>query len=534
MISVLVLISVIIFICVILNNATNRLGMPVLLAFIMLGMLFGNTGVFTLNDDAYSVVEKASTVALIFIMFYGGYGTRWSAAKPVAVESGLLATVGVLLTAGITGLCCHFLLGWNWLESFLMGSVVSSTDAASVFSILRSRKLGLKNGSASLLELESGSNDPCSYMMTVLMLSLIEGGVTAGNVVTILLSQLGFGALFGVLIAMGAIWFMKHVKFRSSGYDSLFVLAVAILSYALPSLINGNGYLSAYIVGIILGNQTIGNKKELVHFFDGVTSLMQVIIFFMLGLLAKPANLQNNVTDAVVVFLILLLVSRPLTVFMCLTPFKKYSFKQQILVSFAGLRGAASIVFAIMAMSAASFMGKDIFNVVFCIVLVSISLQGTLLPFVAKKLGQIDEKADVMKTFTDFSEETDLQFSEIKVTKENAWNDKYVKDLGLPRAMLLCQVVKHDGSVVLPNGNTKLVQGDKVIVCTKPYNNSDGQLMIVKHEIPENSRWVGLPLKDYFSTQQYQIILIERGRKRIIPNGNTILKAGDLLYINQV
>jgi cell volume regulation protein A len=366
------------------------------------------------------------------------------------------------------------------------------------------------------------------------MLSLIEGGVSAGNIALTLLSQLGFGAIFGVGIALAATWFIKHVQFRSSGYDSLFVLAVAIISYALPSAVNGNGYLSAYIVGIILGNQTIGNKKELVHFFDGVTSLMQVIIFFMLGLLAKPANLQNNVTDAVVIFLILLLVSRPLTVFMCLTPFKKYSFKQQILVSFAGLRGAASIVFAIMAMSAATFMGKDIFNVVFCIVLVSISLQGTLLPFVAKKLGQIDEKADVMKTFTDFSDETDLQFTEIKITKENSWCNKLVKDLGLPRAMLLCQVVKMDGKLVLPNGNTLLEQGDKVIICTQAYNNSDGTLMIVKHEIPENSRWVGLPLKDYSSTQQYQIILIERGRKRIIPNGNTILKAGDLLYINQV
>ena len=309
MISALILVSIIIFICVILNNATNRLGMPVLLAFILLGMLFGGLQVFDIGgDDSYKVVERVSTVALIFIMFYGGYGTRWSAAKPVAIESGLLATVGVVLTAGITGVCCHFLLGWNWIESLLMGSVVSSTDAASVFSILRSRKLGLKNGSASLLELESGSNDPCSYMMTVIMLSLIEGGVSAGNIALTLLSQLGFGAIFGVGIALAATWFIKHVKFRSSGYDSLFVLAVAIISYALPSAVNGNGYLSAYIVGIILGNQTIGNKKELVHFFDGVTSLMQVVIFFMLGLLAKPTNLQSNLIDGSVIFLILLFV----------------------------------------------------------------------------------------------------------------------------------------------------------------------------------------------------------------------------------
>ena len=538
MISALILVSVIIFICVILNNATNRLGMPVLLAFILLGMLFGNhLQVFDIGGQAsYKVVEQVSTVALIFIMFYGGYGTRWSAAKPVAVESGLLATVGVVLTAGITGVCCHFLLGWNWIESLLMGSVVSSTDAASVFSILRSRKLGLKNGSASLLELGSGSNDPCSYMMTVIMLSLIEGGVSAGNIVVTLLSQLGFGAIFGVGIALAATWFIKHVKFRSSGYDSLFVLAVAIISYALPSAVNGNGYLSAYIVGIILGNQTISNKKELVHFFDGVTSLMQVVIFFMLGLLAKPNNLQTNLIDGSVIFLILLFVSRPISVFLCLVPFRKYDFKQQVLISFAGLRGAASIVFAIMAMSASSssFVGRDIFNVVFCIVLVSISLQGTLLPYVSKRLGQIDEKADVMKTFTDFSDETNLQFTEIKITKENKWCNKLVKDLGLPRAMLLCQVIKKDGTLVLPNGNTLLELGDKVIICTQAYNNSDGTLMIVKHLIDDNSKWIGHQLKDYPIQEHTQIILIERGRKRIIPNGNTVLKSGDLLYVNKV
>lgn len=532
MISALILVSVIIFICVILNNATNRLGMPVLLAFILLGMLFGNLGIFPTNDNAYTVVEQFSTIALIFIMFYGGYGTRWSTAKPVAVEAGILATLGVVLTAGLTGACCHFILGWSWLESLLMGSVISSTDAASVFSILRSRKLGLKNGSAPLLEMESGSNDPCSYMLTVVMLSLVNGKISAGNVVVTLLSQLGFGALFGVLIAWGAVWFIKHIQFRSSGYDSLFVFAVAIISYALPSSVNGNGYLSAYIVGIILGNQTISNKKELVHFFDGVTSLMQVIIFFMLGLLAKPSNLQHNLVDATVIFFILLILSRPLSVFLCLVPFKKYSFRQLTLISFAGLRGAASIVFAIMTMSASAFIGKDIFNVVFCIVLVSILLQGTLLPFVAKKLGQIDEKADVMKTFTDFSEETNLQFSEILINEENVWRNRYVKDLGLPRAMLLCQVMKADGQVSLPNGNTLLEVGDRVVVCTKAYDN-EGTLMIIKHQIEDNSKWIGHSLKEY-PTQKSQVILIERGNKRIIPNGNTVLKAGDLLYINKV
>ena len=249
----LIFIAIVIITCVMLNNATNRVGVPVLLAFILLGMLFGNNGLLPVKVESYKAVEQICSAALIFIMFYGGFGTRWDAARPVAAESVLLATAGVVLTAGFTGAFCHFLLRWQWPEALLMGSVVASTDAASVFSILRSRKLGLKNGTAPLLELESGSNDPCSYMLTAVMLSVMQGTASGGQIMWQLFAQLFFGAVLGLLIAQAAAFGLRHITFATSGFDSMFLIAVALFAYAIPAAVGGNGYLSVYIVGMILG-----------------------------------------------------------------------------------------------------------------------------------------------------------------------------------------------------------------------------------------------------------------------------------------
>ena len=252
----LCLIAVIVVTCIILNNASDKIGMPVLLAFILLGIFFGNNGLVPIKFDNYSFAENICTVALIFIMFYGGFGTRWESAKPVILPSALLASLGVVMTAGLTGLFCRFVLSWGWVESFLMGSVISSTDAASVFSILRAKKLGLKNNTAPMLEVESGSNDPFSYMLTVLMISLLNGSASGGSIAWMLFAQLVFGAGFGWLIAKISIYAIKRLNFPTSGFDSLFVFAVALFSYAVPSLVGGNGYLSTYIVGMMLGNCT--------------------------------------------------------------------------------------------------------------------------------------------------------------------------------------------------------------------------------------------------------------------------------------
>ena len=523
----LIFLATVILLCVWLNNLSSRIGIPTLLAFILLGIAFGNNGLIPLHIEDYNFAKEICTVALIFIMFYGGFGTRWDSARPVAREAVLLASAGVVLTAMLVGVFCHLVLRWSWLEGLLLGSVLSSTDAASVFSILRSKKLGLKNNSAPLLEMESGSNDPCSYMLTVLFLSLMNAsGMSAWGAVWLIVSQILFGALGGFLIAKLASWALERFRIRGAGFDSLFILAVATASYAVPELIGGNGYLSAYIVGIMLGNGELSNKKALVGFFDGLTGLMQVVIFFLLGLLARPAMLHKAILPALAIFAFMLLAARPLSVAAILTPFRKYPFRQQLLISFSGLRGAASIVFAIMATSGNDSLENDLFNIVFCIVLMSISLQGSLIPWVARKSGMLDADDDVMKTFNDYSEDSQMQFGRVEIGPNCSWNGRMVRELGLPKGLLIALVLR-DGQRLAPKGKTVLLAGDSVIIVARNFDDSLAEL----HEktLGPGNELIGKRLSEYHGGGL--VLLIRRANRDLIPSGETILREDDRLVI---
>ena len=522
----LILIAVVILTSIWLNTISSRIGVPTLLAFMLLGMLFANTGLWPVRFDNYDVAKETCTVALIFIMFYGGFGTRWDAVKPVVRESVLLASLGVVVTAGLTGVFCHFALGWDWLESLLFGSVMGSTDAASVFSILRSKRLGLKNNTAPMLEMESGSNDPAAYMCTAILLSIMNGSATGGSIAWNIVAQIVFGAGCGIGIAKLATLAFRKIRFITDGFDSLFIFAIAIAAYAIPSLIGGNGYLSAYMVGIILGNEEFKDKKSLVSFFDGITGLMQMLLFFLLGLLARPTMMHRAVLPALAIFAFMLLVARPVAVFSILTPFRKYPFKQQTLISFVGLRGAASIVFAIMAMVDPAFLKNDIFNIVFVVVLLSIAVQGSLIPRVARKLDMVDPEDDVLKTFNDYSEETDLNFGRIAITQDSSWAGKAIRDLRLPRNVLIALVLRGEERLQ-PRGDTVLKTGDEVITLTRGF--ADSSTSLYEKTIKQDSRRVGQRIADY--PGKGLIVLVRRDGESIIPSGDTILQAGDRIVI---
>ena len=524
----LLIFSAIVVICIFFNKFSGKFGIPVLLLFLVLGLLCGS------QYDGFAsnwgwVVGDISTLALVFIMFYGGFGTRWKSAKPIAMEAGMLSTLGVALTASFVGLFCHFALGWAWLESFLMGAVISSTDAATVFSILRSRKLGLKNRTAPLLEMESGSNDPMSYMLTTVMLSLFSGGVTAGGVVWQIFSQITFGVAGGLLLASGAVFLLKRISFQNNGFDMLLFIAIALVSYALPDLIGGNGYLSAYIVGIVLGNTEFPARKPLVSFFDAITSLMQIVIFFLLGMLAIPLNLLHSLLPAIIIFVFLTIVARPLAVCGVLAPFNKYPFRQLGLVSFVGLRGAASIVFAINILTSAVALEHDIFSIVFCIVLVSIAFQGSLVPAFARLTGMTDKNEDVMTTFSDFSENEEMCFGAIRITETSRWNRRKIKDLDLTQDCLIALVVRGNTRII-PKGDTLLQAGDEIVLCTRSFQDQSTDIL-TRHCLSEDSKWAGCRVGDYPKQEGSLLILIQRGDERIIPNGNTILNAGDVLVL---
>lgn len=528
----LILMGIVVLLSVWLNHISSRIGVPTLLAFILLGILFGNNGIFPIHFDDRGFAQQTCTVALIFIMFYGGFGTRWATARKVAVESGLLASVGVVVTAGLIGAFCRLALGWTWNEGLLLGAVVSSTDAASVFSILRGRRLGLKHGTAPLLEVESGSNDPFSYMLTAVMLEVCQGKATAGGLVWMLVAQIVLGVLLGLVIGKVASHVFDKARKQSSAYASLFVLGIAVLAYALPDLIGGNGYLSAYLAGIILGNSDLKHKNDLVAFFDGVTGFMQVIIFFMLGLLARPALLHRAILPALAVFAFMLFVARPAAVNSVLTFFRKggrYSLKQQTLISFVGLRGAASIVFAIMATAGdGPVLEHDIFNIVFCIVLMSISLQGTLIPFVAGKLDMIDSDDDVMKTFNDFSNNTNAQFGRVDLMPDSPWDGKAIRELALPRNMLIVMIIRGEEHIT-PQGGTVLRAGDRVVLITKTFE--DDHNFLEEHTVKENGHWCGKRIRDYDRPERGVVIMIRRGESNIIPNGDTVLESGDVIVL---
>ena len=531
MTSYILLVAAVILLCLSLNKMSNKLGIPMLLAYILLGMMFGTDGILKIPFDNFTIAEQICTVSLIFIMFYGGFGTNWKQAKPVAGKAVLLSTVGVILTAVTTGAFCHFILKMDFWESMLIGSVISSTDAASVFSILRSRRLNLKNNTASMLEVESGSNDPCSYMLTVIILTIMSGELSGFSLVVMIFSQIIFGILVGVVVALAAAFILKKVNFATDGFDTIFVFSMALVSYAGASMINGNGYLAAYIAGIILGNTPLHHKKSLVHFFDGITGLMQMLIFFLLGLLAYPSQLPKILPIALAIAVFLTFVARPVSVFAILMPFRG-PVKQQLLVSWAGLRGAASIVFAIMATVSPAYTKNDLFHIVIFIVLFSISIQGTLLGLVAKKLDMIDENGNVMKTFSDYSDEMPVEFVKISIKAGHPWENRRIKDLTSLPDLLLVLILRGEERII-PNGNTVVLAGDKIVLSALSPEENLG-ICLTEIPIEKDSKWIGKPLSRIKLGEEKLVLVLKRNEKVVIPNGNTVIRENDVLVISQL
>ena len=522
----LIIIAVILFTCVFLNNISERVGVPVLLMFILFGILVGTSAPEAI-DDYGELIGDICSISLVFVMFYGGFGTRWSSVRPVIGESALLASAGVVVTAASVALFCHYALGWQWAESLLMGSVISSTDAASVFSILRTKSLGLKRNTSPILEVESGSNDPCSYMLTAICLSLLGGELSAGGILLMLLMQIAFGIIFGLVIAKIAQLILKGRSLNNQGVKMLFIFAVALTSYALPTLFGGNGYLSTYIVGIILGNTEFSERRPLVSFFDGITSLMEILIFFLLGFMSVPERLAEAFIPALIIFFFLTLVARPFAVFSVLLPFRKYPLNQMSLISFVGLRGAASIVFAIMTLNNALNLSNDIFSIVFVIVLLSISLQGSLIPFASRRLKMVELSGGDDSTFSTLQETEEISFGRIRIDAFSPWADCRISQLNIPQELLIVSIFR-DGEPIVPNGNTLLKRDDELIIGIRGYENSTNAI-IKSRIIRPGSRWVGSTIREFAAEKSYLVIMIKRNGESIIPNGNTVICGNDQL-----
>ncbi|SDX65703.1 potassium/proton antiporter [Eubacterium barkeri] len=522
----LLLIAVAILCCLALYKLSDRMGIPVLLAFIFLGMAFGTDGILRIDFDNYALTEQVCSVALIFIIFYGGFGTRLAEARSIVGQATLLSTLGVVVTAGLTAWFCHGVLGFSWGEGWLAGAVLSATDAASVFSILRMKRLNLKYHTASLLEVESGSNDPIAYMLTVSCIGVILGTGGTTQILGLLASQLCIGGLAGFLFARGAGWLLKRVHLPS-GFTMALVVAITILAYALPTRFGGNGYLSVYLLGIGLGNVDFVDKRALVHFFDGVTDLMQMAVFFALGLLAFPSRLPEVFIPALCIGLFITLAARPAMVFALMAPFRA-PLRQCMLVSWAGLRGASSMVFMTMAMLAVD-PASDLFHMVFLVVLGSILFQGTLLPWIARHLDMIDAKEDVMKTFSDYSETTPVKFLGSILRADHPWCGCTLNHIQMPPCTIIA-LIQRGPEFIIPTGSTILKVDDRIILCAKTTEDLEG-VRFEERKLEPGDKMVGKPLSELSMEKRRLVIMVQREDRIIIPKGSTVLAAGDILVI---
>lgn len=474
----LLIISILFFASIIVSKASSRFGVPVLLLFLGVGMVFGVDG-FGIQFDSIRVAQVIGTVALCIILFSGGMDTKFSDVKPIVGPGVMLATIGVFITAFVTGFVIWIIMdktsiGTNigLLCSLLLAATISSTDSASVFSILRSKGLHLKNSLKPTLELESGSNDPMAYVLTITLISLANQGGSPQYLTAVmnLLIQLIVGAVAGYCLGKALVWLINRLKIENESLYPILVLSSCIFIFAVTYYMQGNSYLAVYIGGLIFGNSKFVHKRSTRNFFDGISWLSQLVMFLTLGLLVNPSELNwHYITlPSLIISAVMILLSRPLAVFISLLPFKRYRFRDRVFVSWCGLRGAVPIIFAILCRAENVPHADTIFNIVFCCTLVSLVLQGTTLPLMARWLKVEDEvpKQNKIENFDiDFPEEIKSATSEIEMTSQILSHGNQLMDLRMPEKTLAI-MVKRGENYFVPTGKTHLMVGDKLMVIT--------------------------------------------------------------------
>lgn len=457
------------------SKLSFKFGVPTLLLFLLVGMLFGSDGVgIEFNNMKYA--QAIGIVAMSIILFSGGMDTKFSDIKPVVVPGLILSTLGVIITAIITGLFIFLLsksaiiaITFSLPVSILLASTASSTDSASVFSILRGQNIGLKNNLRPMLELESGSNDPVAYIMTITMIGAVTSGEgLSWNLAVNFIIQLLVGSLFGYLLGKLGVFVINKINLHNTSLYPILVLCLIFITYSITYFLNGNGYLAVYIAGMVVGNHPLVKKLETNTFLDGLTWLFQIIMFLVLGLLVNPRELLTIAPFAILVGIFMIVVARPLTVFLTLIPFKKIDVKSKLFISWVGLRGAVPILFATYPVIAEVENSHVIFNIVFFITIVSLIIQGTTIPFMAKKLDLDQEIEKVGNDFgIVFPEEIDSKLWDVEITENMLINGHRLMDMQLPKGILVIMIKRGD-QYIIPNGDTEIHIGDKLLLVSAP------------------------------------------------------------------
>jgi cell volume regulation protein A len=464
--NVLLLGSVLLFVSILTSKTSFKFGIPTLIFFLIVGMMAGSDGPGGIYFNDPKLAQFLGVVALNFILFSGGLDTKWESIRPVFKAGFSLSILGVLITAVITGLSAHFILNVSVIEGMLIGSIISSTDAAAVFSILRSRSVGLKGNLRPLLEFESGSNDPMAYFLTISLIHLVqEPDTSLLTLVPRFLQSMAIGGAAGYALGRIMIWVLNKIHLDIKGLYPVLVLSLVFFTFSFTEEIGGNGFLSVYVSAIILGNSNFINKKSLMKFYDGQSWLMQIVMFLTLGLLVYPSQIVPIVPEGILISLILIFIARPIAVFTSLAFARQISLRKKIFISWVGLRGAVPIIFATYPLLAGVDYAHTIFNLVFFISVSSVLLQGTTLTLVAKWL-HVSVPERIKRRFPvdiELHDDFKSELIELDIASNSMAIGKEVVQLQLPKAALIVLIYRK-GKYMTASGDTVLEGGDHLLI----------------------------------------------------------------------
>jgi len=466
--NILLIGSILLFISLIAGKTSFKFGVPVLIFFLAIGMLAGSDGIGGIHFDNPKTAQFIGIVALNFILFSGGLGTGWQSVKPILWQGISLASLGVLLTAVLVGFFVWWVTDFTLYEGLLLGSIVSSTDSAAVFSILRSKSLALKGNLRAVLELESGSNDPMAYILTLVFTGLVINQYSGFTMILpIFLSQMLLGGLLGFGFGKISTWVINKIKLDYEGLYIVLVIAIMFFSFSATDFIGGNGFLAVYIAAVYLGNQELMHKKKILKSFDSFAWLMQIILFLTLGLLVFPKQVLPVMGIGLIISFFLILIARPISVFISLVPYKIQK-RSRWLISWVGLRGAVPIVFATYPLIAGAEKASMIFNIVFFISITSVLIQGTTLPLVAKWLHLTLPEELKPRTQVDLELNDGImsKLTEIVVPENCPAKGKQIVQLGLPKTTLI-SFIERENKYITPSGSTLILPNDKLFILSE-------------------------------------------------------------------
>lgn len=478
--NILLIGAILIFCSILISKTGYRFGIPTLLLFLLVGMGFGSDGL-GLQFDSASDAQFIGMMALSIILFTGGMDTKLHDIRPVLAQGILLSTVGVLVTTLLTGGFIYFLssstsadIALPLLTSLLLAATMSSTDSASVFNLLRSQKMNLKENLRPMLELESGSNDPMAYMLTIALIQVVASGsdLSIGGVAKDLLVQFFFGGVIGFAFGKFSVWLINKIELSNASLYPILLLSLVFITFTTTDLLKGNGYLAVYIAGVVVGNARLVFRKEVNTFMNGLTWLFQIVMFLSLGLLVNPHEMLDVAWIAVLIALFMILVARPVSVFLCLLPFQGMSHRARWFVSWVGLRGAVPIIFATYPVVAGIPGSQQIFNVVFFITLLSLIIQGMTISAGARMLHlDLPQEKEGNEFGVELPEEIDSQLMDQTLTAEMLKNGNRLADMDIPKGTLV-MLVKRGNEFIIPNGQVELYEGDKLLFISENPKNT--------------------------------------------------------------